>query len=122
MKSNMQASPVLKYRSASKVDPKTGKNYHVALVLRENGAFESYSDFLLVNQFYDKRKQCVDIATDFSQFFLKFVRNSDLVDESYAVEDLEFRVRNIRHIWRNQISYNTSRRKNRIEKWDWIIH
>ena len=70
-------SPLLKYRSITKHDVKTNKYYQVGLVLRENGKFEVYSDFMLVSERLAPCSQCVDIETDFNQFFLKFVKDSD---------------------------------------------
>ena len=74
-------SQLLKYRSVAKVDPVTKKHWQAGLVLRENGRFEVYSDFMLVSEYLDYgKRQCVDIETDFNQFFLKFVVNPDLVN------------------------------------------
>ena len=48
----MQPSKLLKYRAVAKREPgDDGKYYQVGLVLRENGRFEVYSDFMLVNQY-----------------------------------------------------------------------
>ena len=71
--SRLVRSPLIKYRSVSKVDPKTGKQYQVGLVLRQSGRFEVYSDFMLVNEYMNPKQQCIDIETDFNQFVLKFV-------------------------------------------------
>ena len=70
----LQESPLLKYRSIAKVDAKTNKNYQVGLALRENGSFEVYSDFMLVNEYTNPQLQCVDIESDFEQFHFKFVK------------------------------------------------
>ena len=43
-------SPLVKYRSVAKTDPK-GKKYQVGIAMRENGRFEVYSDFMLVNEY-----------------------------------------------------------------------
>ena len=75
---NLVRSPLIRYRGVEKTDSKTGKKYSVGLVLRENGRFEVYSDYMLVGEYYNPQLQCVDIATDFSQFYLKFVKNSHL--------------------------------------------
>ena len=72
-----KASPLIKYRSVAKLDYSTGKNYQISLVLRENGRFEVYSDFMLVNEYLNPMLQCVDIETDFDQFVFKFVKNSE---------------------------------------------
>ena len=74
--SPMTASKLVKYRSVCKTRGSTGKKYQVGLVVRENGRVEFYSDFILVNEYYNPRLQCIDIATDLNQFFLKFVRDS----------------------------------------------
>ena len=72
-KPNLSRSPLLKYRSVAKFDPVTKKHYQVGLVLRENGSFEVYSDFMLVNEYYNPLLQCVDFLSDFDHFYLKFV-------------------------------------------------
>ena len=77
----LSVSKLLKFRSVVKTDPLTKKHYHVGLVLRENGRFEVYSDFMLVSEHYKPEFQCVDIETDFNQFFLKFVTNADKITE-----------------------------------------
>ena len=51
--SRMTISPLLKYRSIGKVEDRSGKRYQVGLVLRENGRIEVYSDFILVNQYFN---------------------------------------------------------------------
>ena len=62
-----------------KIDPNTGLRYHIALVLRLSGRFEVYSDFMLVDDHFDKKYQCVDIETTFNRFYLQFVERSDQV-------------------------------------------
>ena len=69
-------SKLLKYRSAVKFDQRTKKHYQVGIVLRENGRYEVYSDFMLVYEKWDPIKQCVDIETDFDQFYFKFAKDS----------------------------------------------
>ena len=50
--STMKPSRLLKYRAVAKKEPgPDGKYYQVGIVLRENGRFEVYSDFMLVNQY-----------------------------------------------------------------------
>ena len=90
---HLTISPLIKYRSVCKTNPKSGKKFQVALVLRENGRFEVYSDFILVNEYYDPKKQCVDIDTDFNQFFIKFVKDADKVDVNTEMSELQFEVR-----------------------------
>ena len=53
----------------------------MGIVVRENGRVEFYSDFILVNEYYNPKLQCIDIATDFNQFFLKFVKNADEISD-----------------------------------------
>ena len=73
----MKPAKLLKYRAVAKREPgKDGKSYMVGLVLRDNGRFEVYSDFMLVNEYVNPQMQCVDIETDFNQFYLKFAVNS----------------------------------------------
>ena len=70
---NMQPAKLLKYRAVAKTEPgEGGKRYSVGLVLRDNGRFEVYSDFMLVNEYINPQLQCVDIETDFNDFYLKF--------------------------------------------------
>ena len=61
----LQESPLLKYRTVAKVDEATGDRYQVSVVIRENGAFEVYQDFSLVNEFFNPELECVDVETDF---------------------------------------------------------
>ena len=82
-------SPLLKFRSVAKVDPVTKKHWQVGLVLRENGRFEVYADFILVSMHLESKCQCVDIETDFNQFFLKFVVYPDLVNCTTEPKELE---------------------------------
>lgn len=46
---DMQWSPLLKYRSIAKFCPETEKYYQLSIVLRKNGSYEIYSDFMLVH-------------------------------------------------------------------------
>lgn len=89
--------------------------------MRENGRFEVYSDFMLVDEHYDASRQCVDVETDFHQFMIKFVTNSDMVSQSTELEDLEFEIRRVRHFWRNRISFSTSKTLKDVEKWDSVV-
>ena len=88
--SPMTASKLVKYRSVCKTRD-SGKKYQVGLVVRENGRVEFYSDFILVNEYYNPRLQCIDIATDLNQFFLKFVTDAHLIKrlEYKPVSDLK---------------------------------
>ena len=90
--------------------------------MRENGRFEVYSDFMLVNEYVDPELQCVDVKTDFNQFFLKFVKNSHKVKASDDPKKLDFEIRKIRHHWRNRISFNTSKKIKDNDKWDYVTH
>ena len=48
----MKPAKLLKYRAVAKKEPGIdGKHYMVGLVLRDNGRFEVYSDFMLVNEY-----------------------------------------------------------------------
>ena len=54
-KSKLTVSPLLKYRAISHyTDDDIKMNYHVGIVVRENGRWEVYSDFMLVYDYYDK--------------------------------------------------------------------
>ena len=50
----MDVSPLLKYRSVAKFDPYTKKHSQVSIIVRENGRYEVYSDFILVSNYYEK--------------------------------------------------------------------
>ena len=119
--SQLTSSPLLKYRAICKTQAETGKKYSIGVVVRENGRFEVYSDFILVNQYYNYQLQCVDISTDFNSFYFKFVENSHLVTSETAEEDLVFRVRKVAHFWRNLVGFNTSE-KISANKWHAVIH
>ena len=119
--SPLSISPLVKYRSITKTNGKTNKKYQVGVVVRENGRIEFYSDFILVNEYFNPYKQCVDVATDFNQFFLKFVTNSKLLDENSTVLDLEYEIRQVPHFWRNRLSYNTTK-KMKSQQWGSTIH
>ena len=51
----MAPSPLLKYRAVAKTDPETNTKYQVGIVLRENGRFEVYSDFMLVREYQNSQ-------------------------------------------------------------------
>ena len=76
---NEPKSPLLKFRSVAKtdVDPSTGQpvRYQVGIAIRYNGKIEVYSDFVLVDEYFDPNHQCVDIDTSFDSFYLKMVKN-----------------------------------------------
>ena len=90
--------------------------------MRENGRFEVYSDFILVNEYTNPRLQCVDIDTDFDKFVLKFVKKADQVTNETKFEELKFQIRRIHHTWRNRIGFATSKVLNQYEKFEWAIH
>lgn len=78
-------SPLLKFRSVAKteINPVTREHtrYQVGIAIRENGKIEVYSDFILVDEYYDPDHQCVDIETNFNSFYLKMVKNCSSVDQ-----------------------------------------
>ena len=128
-KSKLSASPLWKYRSVSRVDVRSNKSYHVGIVVRLNGRWEVYSDFMLVYDWQDPNVQCVDVETDFNQFYLKFVKNSmDVVkNEMKGIEKteesmIEFEVRQVRHYWRNRICFDTTKLKKKQHVWGIILH
>ena len=71
--SNLTASPLIKFRSVSKINQKTGRRYQVAVAVRENGRVEFYSDFVLVNEYMNPKIQCVNIDSGQDSFNMKFV-------------------------------------------------
>ena len=72
-------SPLLKFRSVAKtgIDPVTQEvsRYQVGIAIRQNGKIEVYSDFILVDEYYEPNHQCIDIETNFNSFYLKMVKN-----------------------------------------------
>lgn len=91
--------------------------------MRENGRFEVYSDFMLVSEYHNPQLQCVDIETDFNQFFLKFVKNSHMVSKQTEKRHLQFEIRQVRHFWRNRISFSTSNvKRDGVETWNHVLH
>ena len=128
-KTKLSASPLWKYRSVSRVDVRTNKSYHVGIVVRQNGRWEVYSDFMLVYDWQDPNVQCVDVETDFNQFYLKFVTNSLEViqNETSGIEKadeniVQFEVRQVRHYWRNRICFDTTKLKKKSYTWGIILH
>ena len=77
---------------------------------------------MLVNEYINPQLQCVDIETDFNQFYLKFVKKSDSYLTKVDEKKLEFEIRQVRHFWRNRISFNTSKVKKNEEKWGYVKH
>ena len=92
----------------------------MAIVLRENGRFEVYADFILVNEYINLSLQCVDIETDLNHFYFKFVKDAEKV--STDKDDLEIQIRRVPHYWRNRISFMTSVEVGTLEKWNWVLH
>ena len=114
-------SPLLKYRGLSALSENSGKRYHIGVVLRLNGRFEVYYDYILVNEYYNNQLQCVDVATDFNKFYFKFVKNSHLITDMIEESELEYHVRSVTHSWRNLVGFNTSKKTN-TSTWDIVIH
>ena len=96
--------------------------YNVGVVLRLNGRLEIYSDFNLSNEYQNPEKQAVDIETDFNQFYFKIAQDSHKVTEETDLSEINFMLRQVRHLWRNRIGISTSKHKNRFSKWDQVIH
>lgn len=121
-KTNMSVSPLVKYRSVAKYDNHLKKNYQIGIVVRQNGRIEVYADFMLVNEYVNPLYQCVDVDTDFNQFYLKFVKNCEKVNFGESEENLEVEIRQVRHFWRNRISVNTSKIKKDAHCWKHVLH
>ena len=66
-----EAQKLVKYKSIMR-ETDDGKLYMVGLVLRADGALEFYSDFMIVNEFFESNKQCIDIDCDFNFFYFRF--------------------------------------------------
>ena len=93
-KSKMSPSPLLKYRAIARVDPATNKSFHIGIVVRKNGRWEVYSDFMLVYDWYMPNSQCVDVETDFNLFYLKFCdTEKNPITEATQFSELKFNVR-----------------------------
>ena len=119
--SPLTVSPLVKYQTVTRIDKKSGKMYHVGIVVRENGRMEVYSDYILVNEYYNPKFQCIDVRTDFNKFSLKFVKDADKVDRTMQASDLKIEIRYVPHFWRNRISLDTSKSMS-VEKWHWTLH
>lgn len=93
------------------------------MVLRLDGSFEFYSDFLLTDRIAFPNMRCVDIETDMKKFYMKFVTNSlEIEDSPYAkFEDLNFCLMNVNHMWRTKISLNTLEEDDYEDVWKRII-
>ena len=70
----------------------------------------------------------MDIETDFHHFYLKFVKAGQIasdeetpVSASTKKSELVYEIRQVRHLWRNRISFSTMKEK-QIERWRWVIH
>ena len=119
----VEPSPLLRFRSIASIDIHSqNKTYNVAIAVRQNGRWEVYADFMLVYVSYDIKMQCVDVLTDFNCFYLKFVKGSHLIRERVAVDSLKTHVRQVRHKWRNRISWDTTKKKKDKSLWDIIVH
>ena len=82
----------------------------MAIVSRKNGRIEFYSDYMLVHEYFDKTKICVDIKTDDSTFYFKFL---DFTRQSIDAEgkpvNYMITYYKSRHFWRNRNSMNSSK-------------
>lgn len=76
---------------------------------------------MLVYEYMEPNLQCVDIETDFNQFYFKFVKNSLQVTPESSVDELEYEIRQVRHFWRNRIGFETSKTKS-MNRWDKVLH
>ena len=125
-KTNMSVSPLIKYRSVAKYDENLKKHYQISIVIRQNGRLEVYSDFILVNEYINPFLQCVDVDTNFNEFYFKFVKDSHTVkptdDVNSEAFQERFEYRMVRHIWRNKISFNTSKLKKNRSCWGTVLH
>ena len=77
---------------------------------------------MLVNEYINPLYQCVDVETDFNQFYLKFVKNAKHVESFSSIDELDFEIRQVRHFWRNRISFNTTKIKKNKDCWKHILH
>ena len=115
-------SPLQKFRSVSKIDKKTGKTYQISIALRKNGAFEVFTDFNLASSYFEPSYQCIDIGTDYNQFYLRFIKvKRGEREKTLAEYKNDTEIRQVRHFWKNQISLNTSKLVPE-NKWNKAIH
>ena len=79
---------------------------------------------MLVHEYFDKTKICVDIKTDDSTFYFKFL---DFTRQSIDAEgkpvNYMITYYKSRHFWRNRNSMNSSKEMiNGQRKWDIVLH
>lgn len=99
------------------------KTYQISIALRKNGAIEIFSDFNLASKYFDPSYQCVDIGTDYNQFYMRFVKVNKGKELQKKFEDYkdDSEIRQVRHFWRNQISISTSKIVS-PQKWSLVLH
>ena len=88
---------LVKYKSVMR-ETEDGKLYMVGLVLRADGGIEFYSDFMLVSEFYEPAKPCIDIDCDFNLFYFRFENKKTGAFETAKCPQE----------WRNRIGMKTS--------------
>ena len=82
----------------------------MAIVSRKNGRIEFYSDYMLVHEYFDKTKICIDIKTDDSTFYFKFLDfTRQSIDAGGNKVDYMITYYKSRHFWRNRNSMNSSK-------------
>mmetsp|Transcript_8564 Transcript_8564/g.10593 ORF Transcript_8564/g.10593 Transcript_8564/m.10593 type:complete len:143 (+) Transcript_8564:1746-2174(+) len=104
---SLEKSPMLKFRSSANFDPEAGMWYFVAVVLRENGRLEFYSDFIYTDHLHDPAKQHVDIEVGAKNFYFKLVKNAQQIDQIKSYDDLKFAYSRVRQTWKNRIGPST---------------
>ena len=81
-----------------------------------------FSDFNLASSYFEPSYQCIDIGTDYNQFFLRFINVKKGEREKTLSEyGDEIEIRQVRHFWKNQISLNTSKLVPEV-KWSRALH
>ena len=106
---------LVKFKSVMKANDE-GKLYMVGVALRADGRLEFYSDFMLVEEYFNPYKPCDDIDCDFDLFYYKFkILNAKGQEVGY-----EYR-KGVQE-WRNRIGIYTSKVFKDAKKFDIICH
>ena len=84
----------------------------VGIAIRKTGQVEFYSDFMLVEEYWDPDMLCVDVRADFDLFYLKFLIVSDNLEKYYKIPQE----------WRNRIGMNTSKLMKETRKFEICLH
>ena len=123
MYTEQQKSPILKFCSSASYSAELDEWSQVSLLLRQDGRVEIYTDFIMVDEIYDHKRQCVDIESGNRCFYFKMVQDSHKVDEQAAqFSDLDFRYLSIFKHWKNRIGPSTISVDSTLDAWSEVLH